>query len=124
MGNRLFGIDIAGLIAKNVGKGVLPCTLTVITKGDRKANPTAGRETTEQSIQGRGFIEEFEDKDIDGTKIKMGDKWINLIADTFAGSPVPKIGNKITIEGKAHEIVGTIERDPAAAIYKCHSRGL
>lgn len=120
---ELFGIDIAGIIAQEIGPGVLPATLIVVTAGTRDTNNlSAGTQPTENSIPGRGFQEDYDDNQIDGTLIQEGDRRITLIANTFAGRPVPKTGDKITIEGATYNIL-KVRRDPAAATYVCQSRG-
>lgn len=119
---NLFGIDIAGLLAQEIGPGVLPAILIVVTPGTRDPlNPTSGVRPTEVSITGRGFIEDYEDREIDGTLVKDGDRKITLIANTFPNQPVPKSEDKITIEGTTY-IIKRVARDPAAATYTCQSR--
>jgi len=124
MSNILFGTDIAAIVNQAIAPGLLDCTLIVVAKGARPSDPTAPRPTVETPITGKGFTEEYSDKLIDGTRIRAGDKKIMLIANSFAGLPVPKQGDKITIEGSTFEIVGSVKRDPAAATYTCQSRGL
>ena len=120
---NLFGQDIAGIIAREIGPGVLPATLTKVAAGNRNAtNPTAGRALTESTFRGRGFIDEYETSKIDGTRIQQGDRRITLIANTFPGQPVPTSGDKIAIENETYTIV-SVRRDPAAATYDCQSRG-
>lgn len=115
----LFGVDIAGIIAKEIGPGLLDAVLIVVTAGARGSNPTSGTNPTEKSIGGKGFIEDYRDKDIDGTLVKKGDRKITLIANTFPGLPIPVQGNKITIENATYTITGPVKRDPAAATYTC-----
>lgn len=119
---NLFGIDIAGIIAQEIGPGVLDATLIVVTPGTRSTNSTAGTNPTTVSISGKGFIEDYEDNQIDGTLVKKGDRRITLIANTFAGLPVPKSNDKIEIENATYTIQ-RVKRDPAAATYTCQSRG-
>ena len=123
MGIPLFGVDISGIIAQEIGPGVLPATLIVFTPGIRSAiDSTGGTLPTEASVEGRGFIDDYSENEVDGTLVQRGDKKIILIGDTFTGFPVPKPNDKITIEGITFKIVGPVKRDPAAATYECQSR--
>jgi len=118
---ELFGLDIAGIIGDEIGPGVLPATLIKVTPGVRDVNDlTSGINPTEQSFDGRGFIDSYSDSQIDGTLIKIGDRKITLIGSTFEAIPEPT--DKITIEGLTHRIVNPIKRDPAAATYECQCR--
>lgn len=116
---KLFGVDIATILAKELGPGLLPVTLIVVTAGVRGSDLSAGTNPSSKSINGKGFIESYEDSDIDGTLIQSGDRKITLIANTFEGYPVPVQGNKITIEGSTYLITKPVKRDPAAATYTC-----
>lgn len=123
MGNVLFGVNISGIIAQEIGPGVLPATLIVVTPGTRSATAsTSGSVPTESLITGRGFIDDYSERLVDGTVVQRGDKKITLIGDTFTGFPVPKPGDKVTIEGSQFRIVGPVKRDPAAATYECQCR--
>jgi hypothetical protein len=118
----LFGVDIAGIIASEIGPGVLPAILIKVTPGIRGADSTAGINPSEQSFTGRGVIEEYMDDQIDGTLIKKGDRKVILITNTFAGLPVPEPTDKIIIESMNLIIVNPVKRDPAAATYTCQCR--
>lgn len=119
----LFGIDIAGIIAAEIGPGLLPATLIVVTPGTRSsANLSGGTQPTEESFSGKGFIEDYSDRHIKEGLVEKNDRKITLIAKTFTGNPIPKLGHKITIEGSTYKIVGPVKRDPAAATYTCQSR--
>ncbi len=116
-----FGVDIAGIIATEIGPGVLPATLIKVTPGTRDPfNVTIGMRPTETIFTGRGFIDDYQDKQIDGTLVKTGDRKITLIGDTFSAIPEPT--DKIIIEGFTHRIVNPVKRDPAAATYECQCR--
>lgn len=120
---ELFGIDIAGIIAQEVGPGVLPATLIVVTPGTRLlGNPTGGTQPTRTSIPGgRGLIDDYTDDQIDGTLVQEGDRIVTLIANTFPGLPVPKPNDEVTIENGTYKII-RVKRDTAAATYTCQVR--
>ena len=124
MGNKLFGVDIAGLIKKNVGPGVLPATLVKVTPGTRTPGSlTGGTNPTTTDYPCRGFIDSQRVAFANGTTVKAGNKVVVLIGDTIdSGSGVaPAPGDRIMIEGTTYVIPegGTIDRDPAAATYAC-----
>lgn len=126
MGNKLFGVDISGLIKKHMAAGVLPATLIVSTPGTRTSgDPAAGTNPTGVSYPCRGFIDSILTKNLPGTLSASGTKVIVLLGDTInSGNTAPELGDKITIEGDTYRIPddGKIDRDPAAATYTCTVR--
>lgn len=122
MGNKLFGVNISGLIKDNIGPGVLAATLRVVTEGSRGANIDDGRTTTETDYPCRGFIDTQAQSDINGTLVDDGTKTIILIGDTInGGNTAPTTGDRIIIESTEYNIE-MIDRDPAAATYTCVCR--
>ena len=120
MSHKLFGIDIAEIVNREISPGLLPCTLIKITKAARDpSQPSANRVTTETSHSGKGFIEGYSQKRQKNSNVKLFDKKITLIANSFAQKPVPSTSDKIVIEGQTYIISGPIDRDPAAATYTC-----
>lgn len=121
--SELFGVDVSGLIAEHVGPGVFDATLIKITRGARVSGKlTQGVPKTRTSSSGKGFVETYDDRFIDGTLIKSSDRKITLIADTFPSGIVPNLKDEITIQGLTYTIVGDIKSDPANATYECQSR--
>lgn len=123
MGNKLFGVDISGLINKNVAPGLLDATLIKTAEGARTSGQlTGGPAITETPYAAKGFIQDYSENRIDGTVIKVGDRQVILIGDSIASAQVPSLGDKVTIEGTTYNIVGVPARDPAAATYSCQVR--
>lgn len=126
MGQKFFGINISGIIAREVGKGVLNATLTKVTPDTRTPGSlTAGTNPTEVSHACKGFIDTQANRNRDGTLTSDGTKVIVLLGDTIdKGATIPELGDKITIEGDTYRIPddGAIDRDPAAATYICKVR--
>lgn len=122
-GNKLFGVDIAKIVHQNMSKGLLPATLTKIVLGDRTAGDlTAGKAQTPTDYTCKGFVEDYTDKQMDGSIIQSGDRKIILIGDSIQSGVVPDVNDTITIEDRAYKIVGPIKRDPAKATYTCQGR--
>jgi hypothetical protein len=130
--NGLFasdGVDVAQLIADNLGPRVLPCVLYKAgAPGVRDpANPTkAPVPAAPSEHKCRGFIEDFSSYEIDGTLIKAGDKKVTLLTNTIQGKVVPDDGDRDTVlvEGTRHSIHRILSRDPAAATYLLQVRSL
>lgn len=124
MGNKLFGVDISGLVRKHVAPGVLDATLVKVAPGTRTPGAlTGGTNPTPTSYPCRGFIDKQRVAFTNGSTVKDGNKVVVLIGDTIDnGSGVaPAPGDRIIIEGTTYVIPegGTIDRDPAAATYAC-----
>lgn len=119
----LFGVDVAGILAAELGPGMVAATLTVVTPGTRTANDlAAGTNATTAAHACRGIIADYATREVDGTLIKMGDRKVTLLAKTIAaGSVVPKPNDKVTIEGVEYRII-RVERDAAASHYDCQVR--
>lgn len=119
----LFGIDIAALIASNMGPGLLPATLRKVTPGTRDPSDlSGGTNPTEQAFACRGIIDEYRESQFDGTLIQRGDRKVLILGGTLPSGVVPEQGDKISIEGQVFQVVGVPSRDPAAATYTCQAR--
>jgi hypothetical protein len=119
----LFGVDIAGIIAAQMGPLLLPATLRVFTLGARTPGDlTSGPAiTSTASTAARGFVESYDTKDQGaGSIVQVGDRKITLLGATLGGL-VPVPSSEIDIEGDTYTVVD-VQRDPAAATYLCQSR--
>ncbi len=118
---RLFGTDIAGEIQRAFAGQLVPLTFTSRTPGTRTTGAlTAGTNPTETSGAGEGIIDDYQEREIDGTRVETGDKKILIIGNTILPL-VPKPGDDVTIEGATYRVV-RVGRDPAAATYTCQVR--
>lgn len=120
MGNRLFGVDIAGIVAKNIGPGLLPVTITRVTEGVRQpGNLSGGREATSAQITGtRGIWEDLPRNPPPGIEFELNDRIAMLIGNTIPAGFIPQRGDAIEIEGITLTVVQLLSRDPAAASYR------
>jgi len=123
VGNRLFGVDISGIIKQSMAAGLLPLTLIKEIPGARGAALTDGQAISEKKYPCRGFIDEYKLSQIDGTTVQRGDKKILIIGDTLPAGVVPQANDRIIAEGATYVIPGVPERDPAIATYVCQARG-
>lgn len=121
MGQELFGIDIAGIIADQIGPGVLDVLITREPQTGARApgNLTGGLvKTAPQSWPCKGFWEDFTGQPPPGVEIELNDRKAVLIGDTIPAGALPlKLDDKITCEGKSLFMVKVLSRDPAAAVY-------
>lgn len=128
MGNRLFGVDISGLIKANIGPGVLDAILVKVGESIPTSAPLTGPGSpTTTSYPCKGFIDMQRDRFTGGTLLRSGSRMVVLIGDTIDnGNPAtaPAPGDRIIIESTTFVIPddGVIGRDPAAATYECEVR--
>lgn len=126
MGQELFGVDIAGIVADAIGDGVLPVQLTEPVRGERQAgNLTGGREALDPvTHEARGWWEDFTGQPPPGLEVLLNDRKAVILGDTMPAGVVPERGWGVTIEGRTLAIVQLVNRDPAAAVYvyQCRDR--
>jgi hypothetical protein len=121
VGNQLFGIDVAGIVADALGDGLFPVTITRYVQGEREAgNLTGGRAKVPETVTGPvGFWEDFT-----GTPpadVEVNDRKLILLGDTVPAGGLPRFNDEVTV----HEDIGDVSlfavrllaRDPAAATY-------
>lgn len=122
MGNKLFGVDISGLVNKHIGPGVNSATLTKVTVGTRTSGSlTAGTNPTTTDHACKGFLDQLRRKHIENTLVEDSDQLINLIGDSISGGRVPTPGDRITIRGTVYNVI-VVDVDPADALYECVCR--
>lgn len=123
MGSKLFGVDVAALVNSQIAPGLLDLTLTKVTPGTRTPGQlTAGTNPTTTTHTGKGIIEDFKTREIDGTLILVGDKSVLLVTESLTPAATPDGGDRLAIEGDEYSVVRILERDPAGATYKLHVR--
>lgn len=126
MGNRLFGVDIAGIIKQKVAPGLLDVAIERYAAGNRTpGNLTGGRAKTPTQITGvKGIWEDLPRTPPPGVVFELNDRIALLIGDTIPAGGLPIRNDAITIEGLTLYMVQQISRDPAAAAYRflCRDR--
>lgn len=117
MGNALFGVDVAGLVARHIGPGVLPVVLSEPRSAARDpAKLTGGRVPLDPILHdARGFWEDFTGKP--PPDVLVTDRKGIVLGDTLPAGVVPDSGWSMTCEGVTLRIVRRLSRDPAAAVY-------
>lgn len=116
-----------GKIARDVARAMKrakmdkPATLVVVTPGIRTVGRTGGgTNPTEVDVSCRGFVKQWKRQQLNATIVQVGDRVASLFGASLKGK-VPKVGDKVTIEGITSRIID-IERDPAGALYHCLAR--
>lgn len=125
MGNPLFGVDIAGLIARNIGPGLLDATITRKIDGERTpGNLTGGKESTPATFPAKGIWEDLPKTPPAGVTFQLNDRIALLIGDTIPAGGIPQRNDAIEMEGLTLFVVQLLARDPAAATYRflCRDR--
>lgn len=130
MGNELFGVDIAGIIADALGDGLPDVTIERYTRGEREpGNLTGGRvKGTPETIQCKGFWDDFTGTPPPGVEVQLKDRKLVLIGDTIPAGGHPRRNDACTVHEDAGDVmlycVGPVSRDPAAAVYvyQCRDR--
>lgn len=125
MGQKLFGVDLSGIVAKSIGKGLPSVTLVKVTTGTREpGNQAGGTQPTTVSYLCKGLEVELEQRFIDGDMVKITDVAVLLLGDTIdSGNVVPQAGDRVISDGKTRSVVRLLERDPAKATYLLAVRG-
>lgn len=122
MGNKLFGVDISGLINKNIGPGVNDCLLVKVTAGSRTSGSlAAGVQPTSKNYTAKGFIDKLDKTRQAATLVEDGDVLIALIGDSIASNKTPVPGDRIKILNNTYNVI-QVDTDPAQAVYNCVSR--
>lgn len=121
---KFLGVNISGLVHKNLSKKLKPATLTKKISGARTSGSlTSGKAKTSTTHSCRGFVEDYTDRELkDGKDIQASDRKILIIGDSIKPAAVPEKGDEIAIEGGTYRIVGPVKRDPASATYVCQGR--
>lgn len=120
----IFKADIAGKLNNAMGGLVFDITLTKVEPGTRTPGAlTGGTNATETAHTVKGFVDEYQDKHIDGTLIQRGDRKVIILGGSLPSGVVPEPSDKITAEGETRTIVEDgVKRDPAGATYVCQVR--
>lgn len=126
MGNPLFGVDIASLVAQHVGSGLLDVVVTRYTAASRDPdNLTAGTSLNPTTVRGiKGVWEDVPRSPPAGVEVELNDRVALLIGDTIPAGGRPLRNDAITIAGETLYCVQLIERDPADAAFRylCRDR--
>lgn len=130
MGNQLFGVDIAGIIADVMGDGLFPVTIVRDKRGARRpGNLTGGRISEPERVECVGFWDDINPNSVPpGTELEVTDRKLVLIGDLVPAGGFPLRNDACTVHEDGGDItlycVQPLSRDPAAAVfsYLCRDR--
>lgn len=126
MGNKLFGVNISGLIKTHVAPGLLDVVVVKQATGERDPDDlTGGQPKTPATIKGiKGIWEDLPKFPPAGVTFELNDRIALLIGDTIPAGGLPLRNDTVTIEGLTLYAVQQLSRDPAAAAYRflCRER--
>jgi hypothetical protein len=93
-----FGVDVAGILAAELGPGMDAATLTVVTAGVRDPdNLSAGTNATEIDYECRGQVTDDAAEQFDATLVQKDDRVVTILLKTLGGGTVkPKPNDKVT----------------------------
>lgn len=121
MGQKIFGVDIAGIVA-NTFKGNLNTGILIkVSYADRDSNNLTAANQLTNNYNFDGIAVKYDDRLINGTSIMSGDRQIIIIAGTLQSGIVPEVSDQITIDGSTYTLI-VVDIDPAEATYTCQGR--
>ena len=121
MGIKIAGIDVSGIVAKEIGGKVLNAeernaVLHHVVAGVRTGNLTGGTNPTETDHTCKGFFDTKNQRSVKGTLVQDGSEVVVLIGDTISPAVVPVPEDRVTLEGATYYIKA-VDADPALATY-------
>lgn len=86
----------------------VPLTVTYVATGSYDTS-TGGASTTTAAATVSGYVEDYADRDIDGSRILTGDRRVYLSVRDTAGAAIAKPGpsDKITADGVQYSVVNS-----------------
>ena len=128
---EIFGLNIPDIVNDAIGEagGLVTLTLRSHAEGTRTpGSPSAGKNPTFAPHAGQGILDEYHEREVDGSLIEKGDRKVLILGASLPDGVIPKAKDRIEIEdfteaNSAALRVVKVKRDPAAATYVCQVRG-
>lgn len=117
---NLFGLDIAKLVSQSISAagGLRSGNLTKYSNTTRTGgNLTAGLNPSSTTHTFDGFVESREVRrpnQIGATSVTV----ISILGDSITTATVPKVNDKVSIDGTSYTLIELLELDPAGAVYE------
>lgn len=122
MGNKLFGVDIAAIVASAAGPGLLDVTLWIRPKSGTRdpSNLSAGLDRAPAKVVGaKGIWEDYRPSEI-GDLVRTNDRRAFILGDTIPAGIEIKESDEIEIDGQRLYVIRPESVDPAKAGYRFH----
>lgn len=116
---RLFGIDIAGIVAREIGPGLRPSVLTKVAPGTRTPGQLSGGTNPVETAHSCRGMEDTLSRLRPDMIVKDARGVVLLIGGTLPVGIVPQAGDRVAVDGGADQRILNVLRDPAAATYLC-----
>jgi hypothetical protein len=98
-------------------------TLIKVTPGTRTPGSlSAGTNPGTANYAAKGWLDDFDNREIDGTIVVQGDRKIMLLGTSIASSKIPAPDDEVSIGGSKYRI-RRVESDPANAVFICQTLG-
>lgn len=120
---KAFGIDLPSLINEVASPMYDDATLVVRKRGTATAsNITAGTNPTEENKSCKAIVEDYDERQADGS-ITRGVRAVVILAASIQDGAVPKPNDKVTVGGVTYRIAdGGVQSDAMEGIYVCRVR--
>ena len=117
---KLFGIDIAAVVAREFKGKLLTGTLTKRSAGSRTAGSlTGGVNPSETAHPFEGIVEtKTETRREDGGLVTSTGEILTIIGGSLPAGVVPEANDRAELEKVTYDLIELIERDPASAVYR------
>ena len=122
MGNPLFGVDIAKLIAEGFAGagGLRPLVLRKFTPGTATAGAlTAGTNQTAATHSGQGFVNAMTALQRQSL-VQGATGLVSVLGGSLPDGVVPAANDEVDLDGVTYTLK-TAETDPAAALFECQA---
>ena len=122
---KLFGVNIAAILNKELAPGLLNGKMLSTTDGVRDPlDPTAGPQDAVTTVHSfKGIINTYTDNEIDNELILKEDRKVLMVALSISPAIVPVTGMRVQMEDNPGTwIIVRVTRDPASATYLCQAR--
>lgn len=125
----LLGVDIAGILNSALSSSVGSATLVKVSVGTRTPGAiSAGTNPIETSYPARGWVQAFQQSDINGTDVRESDRQIVILSRSLPAGVQPTANDKATIVdldgvAKTFRLNGPVAASgPQGACFICHGR--
>lgn len=116
MGQKLFGVDISGLVHANLSPGLPTGQLRSYSETQPGPRLIDGPVPAyADPVDFRGFWDSWTEEDYGRYSIQASDKKLTIIGDSLPGGQLPKYRDQVTLAGETKMVQKIVDMDPAKA---------